>query len=48
MVLCRTPALDGCAIDLFKFHPGKINTEMFKEFYFLPSLHVVSSGIICV
>lgn len=23
MVLCRTPALDGCAVDLFKFHPKK-------------------------
>lgn len=28
MVLCRTPALDGCAVDLFKFHPGKISAGM--------------------
>lgn len=49
MVLCRTPALDGCAVDLFKFHPGKTSAHFEgtcnTDFYYIFSLHVASAGI---
>jgi len=42
VVLCRAPALNGCAVDLFKFHPEE---EEKKCIYLVFSLHVASAWV---